>query len=179
MLEARDTISEEDVAQPTAKTRGNRPRGTRKQAEDRQARGLRISDLLAGAESPFHDIEWERRQASITDDKGGVVFVQDDVEVPKSWSMLATNVVSSKYFYGAIGTPEREYSVRQLIHRVTRTIADWGINAGYFASDEDAETFCNELAYACVHQYGSFNSPVWFNVGLFQVYGCSSSSRAS
>ncbi|NQT91829.1 MAG: vitamin B12-dependent ribonucleotide reductase, partial [Lentisphaerae bacterium] len=115
----------------------------------------------------------------ITDDKGGVVFSQDDVEVPKAWSMLATNVVSSKYFYGAVGTPEREYSARQLIHRVTRTIADWGISEGYFASDDDAETFCNELAYACIHQYGAFNSPVWFNVGLYQVYGCSSSSRAS
>jgi len=179
MLEARDAVSEKDVAQPPAKTRGSRTKGSRKQAEDRQAKGLKVPNLLAGTESPFQDIEWERRQASITDDKGSAVFVQDDVEVPKSWSMLATNVVSSKYFYGAVGTPEREYSVRQLIHRVTRTIADWGINAGYFASAEDAETFCNELAYACVHQYGAFNSPVWFNVGLFQVYGCSSSSRAS
>jgi len=129
--------------------------------------------------NPFDELEWDRRSASITDDKGGVIFQQNDVEVPKSWSMLATNVVASKYFYGAVGSEAREYSVRQLVHRVARTIADWGLNAGYFASPEDAENFCNELTYVCVNQYGSFNSPVWFNVGLYQVYGYTSSSRTS
>ncbi|MCK5849812.1 MAG: vitamin B12-dependent ribonucleotide reductase, partial [Kiritimatiellae bacterium] len=129
--------------------------------------------------SPFDEIEWERRKAAITDDKGGVIFAQDDVEVPKSWSMLATNVVASKYFYGAVGSDKREYSVKQLVHRVARTIADWGLNSGYFATPEDAENFYNELSYVCVNQYGSFNSPVWFNVGLFQVYGHASSSRTS
>ncbi|MCE9613061.1 MAG: vitamin B12-dependent ribonucleotide reductase [Lentisphaerae bacterium] len=127
--------------------------------------------------SPFDDLEWERRRASIGDDKGNEVFAQDDVEVPKSWSMLATNVVASKYFYGTIGTSDREHSVRQLVHRVARTIADWGLKDGYFASAEDAEVFYNELAYVCVHQYGAFNSPVWFNVGLHHVYGHTSPSR--
>jgi ribonucleoside-diphosphate reductase alpha chain len=141
---------------------------------------LKINRVLAKKEiSPFDELEWERRKASITDDKGGVIFVQDDVEVPKSWSMLATNVVASKYFYGAVGSKERENSVRQLVHRVVRTISDWGLNSGYFASPEDAETFYNELAYICLNQYASFNSPVWFNVGLYQVYGYSSSTRTS
>ncbi len=84
--------------------------------------------------------------------------------------MLATNVVVSKYFYGEINTPERETSVRQLVHRVTRTIADWGRDDGYFATPADAERFYDELTALCVNQYGSFNSPVWFNVGLFHQY---------
>ncbi|CUT04459.1 vitamin B12-dependent ribonucleotide reductase, partial [Candidatus Chrysopegis kryptomonas] len=115
---------------------------------------------------PFDEIIWERRNAVITNEKGEVVFEQKDVEVPASWSMLATNIVVSKYFHGQIGTPEREYSVKQLIERVARTITNWGIKDGYFASDEDAEIFYNELVYLLVNQYGSFNSPVWFNVGV-------------
>ena len=90
---------------------------------------------------------------------------------PSFWSQLATNVVVSKYFYGEVGTPEREHSVRQLIHRVGRTIADWGIEDGYFATREDGERFYRELAWLCLHQHGAFNSPVWFNVGLFHQYG--------
>ncbi|MBI3987030.1 MAG: vitamin B12-dependent ribonucleotide reductase, partial [Lentisphaerae bacterium] len=129
--------------------------------------------------SPFDEIEWERRKAAIKNDKGEVVFEEDNAEVPKSWSMLATNVVASKYFYGARGTDIQEKSVRQLIHRVVRTIADWGLQDGYFHSKEDAEIFYNELAWLCVNQYGSFNSPVWFNVGLHQVYGLSSGNKAS
>jgi len=131
------------------------------------------------AVNPFDEVEWEKRTASITDDKGATVFTQTDVEVPKSWSMLATNVVASKYFYGPAGTEQRERSVRQIVHRVCRTIADWGIHKGYFASPEEGEAFYAELAHACVNQYGSFNSPVWFNVGLYQVYGYSSNSRTS
>lgn len=120
---------------------------------------------------PFDDISWERRTATISDDKGGVLFEQHDVEVPASWSMLATNIVASKYFYGKVGTPEREFSLKQLIHRVCRTIADWGKADGYFASDADAEIFYEEMCWLCVHQHGAFNSPVWFNCGLFQAYG--------
>jgi len=126
---------------------------------------------------PFDEIEWEQRKAVIKNDKGAVVFEEDNVEVPKSWSALATNVVASKYFYGAKGTEIHEKSVRQLIHRVARTLADWGLKDGYFASADDAETFYRELAYICVNQYGAFNSPVWFNVGLHQVYGLSSTSK--
>ena len=119
---------------------------------------------------PFDQLEWERRSAEITDDAGKMIFKQDDVEVPQSWSLLATKVVVSKYFYGEMGTPERETSVRQLIHRISRTIADWGIKDGYF-SKADGEVFYQELTWLCVNQYGAFNSPVWFNVGLFHEYG--------
>ncbi len=120
---------------------------------------------------PFDELEWDRRIAEITDDTGKTIFKQENVEVPRNWSVLATKVVVSKYFYGENGTSEREQSVRQLVHRVTRTIADWGKDGGYFASDADAETFYQELTWLCVNQYGSFNSPVWFNCGLHHVYG--------
>ena len=120
---------------------------------------------------PFDELEWEKRSARIGDNKGNTIFEQTDVEVPSSWSPLATNVVVSKYFYGENGTGEREDSVRELVHRVTRTIADWGRDDGTFASDEDAERFYQELTYLCVNQYGAFNSPVWFNVGLFHQRG--------
>src|SRR5438094_4601795 len=119
---------------------------------------------------PFDQIEWEKRTAEITDDSGKVIFKQEDVEVPKSWSVLATKVVVSKYYYGEQNTPERETSVKQLIHRVCRTMADWGVKDGYF-SPADGEVFFDELTWLCVNQYGAFNSPVWFNVGLYTQYG--------
>ena len=131
---------------------------------------LRLERVFSDAQvSPFDQVEWERRTAEITDDAGKVIFKQENVEVPKSWSVLATKVVVSKYFYGEQNTPERETSVRQLIHRICRTIADWGIKDGYF-SKADGEVFCDELTWLCVNQYGAFNSPVWFNVGLFHQY---------
>lgn len=120
---------------------------------------------------PFATVEWDLRTAYIKDENGKVLFEQQDCEIPKDWSPLATNVVVSKYFYGEPNTPEREKSVRQVIHRVARTIADWGLQDGYFASPQDAETFYRELAWLCLHQHGSFNSPVWFNVGLYHQYG--------
>ncbi len=115
---------------------------------------------------PFDEIAWELRTATIGNEKGEVVFEQKDVEVPGFWSQLATNVVVSKYFRGALGTPQRERSVQQLIGRVANTIADWGIKDGYFAGDEDAAAFRAELTYLLVNQYAAFNSPVWFNVGI-------------
>ena len=120
---------------------------------------------------PFTTVEWDYRTAAIKGENGKVLFEQTDCEIPAQWSALATNVVVSKYFYGEHGTAEREHSVKQVIHRVARTIADWGIADGYFASREDGEIFYRELAWLCLHQYGSFNSPVWFNVGLFHQYG--------
>ncbi len=120
--------------------------------------------------SPFDQVTWERRTAEITDDLGRVVFKQENVEVPSFWSELATKVVCSKYFYGDPAKSERESSVRQLIHRVTRTIADWGVKDGYF-SREAGEVFYDELTWLCLNQYGVFNSPVWFNVGLYHQYG--------
>jgi len=125
--------------------------------------------------NPFDRVKWEKRTAEITDDRGRVVFKQKDVEVPEFWSQLATKVVVSKYFYGEQNTPERESSVRQLIHRVCRTIADWGVKDGYF-SQEDGEVFYNELVFLSVNQYGAFNSPVWFNVGLYHQYGIGKNS---
>lgn len=126
--------------------------------------------------SPFDQVEWEKRTAEITDDAGRPIFKQDNVEVPKSWSQLAAKVVCSKYFYGdPQKADERENSVRQLIHRVTRTIADWGVKDGYFTKTV-GELFYQELTWLCLNQYGSFNSPVWFNVGLFTQYGVGKNS---
>jgi ribonucleoside-diphosphate reductase alpha chain len=120
-------------------------------------------------------LEWERRTAEITDDAGKVIFKQDNVEVPKAWSLLATKVVVSKYFYGEQGTPERETSVRQLVQRICRTIADWGVKDGYFTKAA-GEVFYDELTWLCLNQYGAFNSPVWFNVGLYHQYHIGNSS---
>src|ERR1041385_1393651 len=122
---------------------------------------------------PFDEVEWEFRNAVISNEKGETIFEQKNVEVPKSWSMTATNVVVSKYFHGKIGTPQREMSVRQLVDRVATTIAAWGHKAGYFRSDDDAETFYAELSYMLVNQYMAFNSPVWFNVGVEEKPQCS------
>ncbi len=123
--------------------------------------------------SPYDTVEWERRAASITNEKGEVVFEQRDVEVPKDWSQTATNVVASKYFHGRRGTPEREWSVRQLVGRVADTLAQWGQEGGYFASAEDRDIFRDELTYMLLHQMVSFNSPVWFNVGVQAKPQCS------
>ncbi len=122
---------------------------------------------------PFDEVEWELRTAVISNEKGEKIFEQKDVEIPKSWSMTATNVVVSKYFHGKLGAPEREHSVKQLIERVARTISTWGLKNGYFASEEDADVFYNELTHLLVNQHMSFNSPVWFNVGNEERPQCS------
>ncbi len=138
-----------------------------------RAGGLAVDAVFCPIDvtDPFDTVEWELRTAAIKEEGGGVLFEQTGCEVPKFWSQLATNVVVSKYFYGENGTPERERSVRQLIHRVSRTIADWGLEDGYFAGAEDGERFYRDLTWLCLHQHGAFNSPVWFNVGLFHQYG--------
>jgi len=150
----------------------------RNRTDKKKRSGLRFERVFSDAAvAPFDQVEWERRIAEITDDSGKVIFKQDDIEVPKRWSALATKIAVSKYFYGDIanGTDPykggRETSVRQLIHRVTRTIADWGLADGYFADAEAAEVFYDELTWLCLNQYGAFNSPVWFNVGLYHQYG--------
>jgi len=122
---------------------------------------------------PLDPVTWERRSAVIQDEKGKVVFEQHDVEVPAAWSQLATNVVVSKYFRGALGSPEREHSVRQMIGRVVRTLRQWGEAQGYFATPADAESFADELTHLLVQQKASFNSPVWFNVGIEPQPQCS------
>jgi ribonucleoside-diphosphate reductase alpha chain len=114
---------------------------------------------------PYDAIQWELRDAVIPGE-GGNVFEQPGVEVPAFWSMTATNVVASKYFRGKLGTPARETSVRQMVDRVVDQIARWGIEGGYFATSEDAAIFSDELKYLMVQQHASFNSPVWFNIGV-------------
>jgi ribonucleoside-diphosphate reductase alpha chain len=122
---------------------------------------------------PFDTTTWERRSAVIQDEKGKVVFEQHDCEIPAGWSQLATNVVVSKYFRGALGSADREQSVRQMIGRVVRTIRGWGESQGYFATAADAAAFADELTHLLLHQMASFNSPVWFNVGIEPHPQCS------
>jgi len=119
--------------------------------------------------SPYDELEWDLRLAQITDSQGGVIFEQKDVEVPKDWSMTATNIVASKYLHGKVGTPERETGVRQLVTRVAETIRNWGLAQGYFKTPEDGATFHDELVHILVRQYAAFNSPVWFNVGCDRI----------
>ncbi len=160
----------------------NRPRKSslrmKNRATKKKSKGLRFERVFSDADvAPFDQVDWERRTAEITDDSGKVIFKQENIEVPKSWSALATKIAVSKYFYGDIanGTDPhkggRETSVRQLVNRVTRTITDWGIADGYFANAEAAQIFYDELTWLSVNQHGAFNSPVWFNVGLHHQYG--------
>ncbi|MGZ3380985.1 MAG: vitamin B12-dependent ribonucleotide reductase [Isosphaeraceae bacterium] len=160
------------AGQVGTETEGSKERG-------RKRTGMEVPRVFSteGA-SPFDRIEWDFRTAEIKDEHGRTIFQQTDCEIPRGWSQLATNVVASKYFYGDVasgnGCPsegKREYSVRQLVDRVMRTIADWGRDDGYFATPEDGERFYDELTSLCVNQYGAFNSPVWFNVGLYHRYG--------
>ncbi|TMD43253.1 MAG: vitamin B12-dependent ribonucleotide reductase [Chloroflexi bacterium] len=118
--------------------------------------------------APFEEVQWDTREAVITNEKGEIVFEQHDVEMPTTWSQVATNVVVSKYFRGVLGTPERERSVKQLIGRVVRTIHGWANKQGYFATPEASEIFRDELTHLLVHQKAAFNSPVWFNAGIEQ-----------
>src|SRR6266480_3936869 len=123
---------------------------------------------------PFDEVEWETRDAVIPNYKeGGNAFEQKDVEFPATWSQNATNIVAQKYFRGQLDSPERERSVKQMIGRVAGTIAAWGREGGYFASDEDADTFEAELTHILLHQMAAFNSPVWFNVGFEESPQCS------
>jgi len=140
---------------------------------------LRIGGLnlqryfTSGDKNPFDELAWERRSAIITNEKGEKVFEQTNIEVPSTWSQMATNVVVSKYFNGKLGTPERENSVRQLIDRVARTMKMWGEKQGYFASTDDASIFYDELVHILVNQKAAFNSPVWFNCGIETKPQCS------
>ena len=160
------------AGQGGTETEGSKERG-------RKRTGMEVPRVFSTeGVSPFDRIEWDFRTAEIKDEHGRTIFQQADCEIPRGWSQLATNVVASKYFYGDVasgnGCPsegKREYSVRQLVDRVTRTIADWGRDDGYFATPEDGERFYDELTSLCVNQYGAFNSPVWFNVGLYHRYG--------
>ncbi len=164
--------------QPATFAKQRKSLARQRKATRKKSRGLRFERVFSNAKvSPFDQLEWDRRTAEITDDSGKVIFKQEDIEVPKSWSPLATKIAVSKYFYGDISngtdphTGGRETSVRQLIHRVTRTLTDCGLADGYFADAKTAEIFYDELTWLCVNQHGAFNSPVWFNVGLHHQYG--------
>ncbi|HXY24478.1 MAG TPA: vitamin B12-dependent ribonucleotide reductase [Candidatus Acidoferrum sp.] len=126
-----------------------------------------------GKKSPFDAVEWEKRTALIGNEKGVTIFRQEDVEVPKSWSQTATNIVASKYFHGKPGTAEREGSVRQLISRVANTVVRWAEQGGYFADAASRDAFRDELTHLLVEQKMAFNSPVWFNVGVQPKPQCS------
>jgi ribonucleoside-diphosphate reductase alpha chain len=139
---------------------------TSQSTSQKKAGGLKFPRYFTRAGvSAYDEVEWELRTASITDAKGNSIFEQKNVESPKDWSMTAINIVASKYLHGAIGTPQRESGVRQLIQRVAETVRDWGWAQGYFATAEDRDVFHEELVHILVQQKASFNSPVWFNVG--------------
>ncbi len=146
------------------------PTTTATNATKKRAPGLTFRRFFTKAGvSPDDELEWELRLAQITDSHGGIIFEQKDVEVPKDWSMTATNIVASKYLHGPMDTPERETGVRALVTRVAETIRDWGIKGGYFRSDDDASIFHDELAHLLLQQKAAFNSPVWFNVGCDRI----------
>src|SRR5215469_11849329 len=126
---------------------------------------------LEAGKTPYDDVRWETRTASIGNDKGAVIFEQRDVEAPADWSQTATNIVASKYFHGKLGSAERETSVAQLVERVVDTIANWGQKDGYFRTSSDGENFRAELAHLMLTQKACFNSPVWFNVGTKETRG--------
>ena len=178
MIKLKSGISAARLKAAPDQSRMSRTTNTIKRGAGASGKGLKFKRTFSDAKvPPFDQIAWEQRTAEITDDSGKTIFKQEKVEVPATWSPLATKIAVSKYFYGDIshGTDPhlggRESSVRQLIHRVTRTITDCGIQDGYFADDQTAEVFYDDLTWLCLNQHGAFNSPVWFNVGLYHQYG--------
>src|SRR5574341_1143656 len=158
-----DVTHKSEVTPKAAKSAAHAP-------AKRKAPGLTFKRYFTKADvSPYSEVEWERRTASISDVQGNIIFEQQDVEVPKDWSMTATNIVASKYLHGKIGTPERETGVRALVTRVAETIRDWGQAQGYFRSADDAQVFHDELVHILIQQKAAFNSPVWFNVGCDRI----------
>jgi ribonucleoside-diphosphate reductase alpha chain len=158
----------------SVRSRTSSPKGNKAAKKETKTGGIEVDRYFTKSGVDVYDTcEWELRTAAISSESGGIVFEQKDVEVPKFWSQMATNVVVSKYFRGHIGTPERESSVRQLIGRVVRTMTQWGREGGYFASEADGDTFRDELTHILLYQMASFNSPVWFNVGLEEKPQCS------
>src|ERR1043165_6101959 len=145
MIDAIDEVSAPSASHVRRRTGTVTSSRAAKTSVATQKKSLNLARVFSDKETnPFDQIEWERRVAEITDDAGKVIFKQENVETPKSWSLLATKVVVSKYFYGEQGTPERETSVRQLIQRICRTVSDWGVKDGYF-SKAQGQVFYNEL----------------------------------
>src|SRR5436190_1828516 len=149
-------------------------RGSKAAKKETKTGGIEIDGYFTKPGVDVYDTcEWDLRTAAITNENGSIVFEQKDVEMPRFWSQMATNVVVSKYFRGHIGTTDRETSARQLIGRVVRTITQWGREGGYFAAEADGDTFRDELTHILLYQMASFNSPVWFNVGVEARPQCS------
>ncbi len=138
---------------------------------------LKISrHFTYGLKSPYEGINWEERVSEIRNSKGELIFRQDNVTVPDTWSQISTDIAAQKYFRKAgvpleSGATGGENDVRQLFHRLSYTWTEWGKRAGYFQSDEDAKTFYDEVRYMLAHQMAAPNSPQWFNTGLYEVYG--------
>src|SRR3954471_21788137 len=148
------------------------PRATSKAANTTE-KGLVIERRFTSpGVHPYDELDWEKRDALIGDPEKPA-FKQENVEFPKTWSQNATNIVAQKYFRGQPGSPDRETSVKQMVSRVSGTIADWGRERGYFATAEDGDTFEAELTYILLNQVAAFNSPVWFNVGFEESPQCS------
>jgi ribonucleoside-diphosphate reductase alpha chain len=144
------------------------------------SKGLKIDYSFAEkGVNPFNQLEWESRVASITDDKGGIIFQQPNVRIPKNVSPLATNVMASKYFYGDPKVGGRESSMASMIHRVSKTVTDWGARDGYFKDKASATAFYSDLTWLLANQHGAFNSPVWFNMGLHHLYGVGGQSQGN
>src|SRR4051812_42963228 len=161
-----------DMSTPNLRARSSSraPKGRK----DTKLGGITVDRFFTRPGVDVYDTcEWETRNAAITSERGDVVFEQKDVEMPKFWSQMATNVVVSKYFRGHLGTEDRETSARQLIGRVVRTITQWGREGGYFGTEADGDTFRDELTHILVYQKAAFNSPVWFNVGIEPHPQCS------
>src|SRR5690606_24015713 len=159
-------------AKPTAQP-PSQPNGTAGSAP----KGIKVERVWTKpGVHPYDEVTWERRDVVMTNWRDGSVnFEQRGVEFPSFWSMNATNIVTTKYFRGALGTPQREWSLKQVVDRVVGVYTKTGLEHGYFATEEDAEIFDHELKYALIHQIFSFNSPVWFNVGTAspqQVSAC-------
>src|SRR5580700_10673940 len=138
-------------------------------APERTGIGIRRYFTTPGTD-PYETVTWERRDARITHwATGAVAFEQLGVEVPSGWSVNATNILAQKYFRGTLGTPEREWSLKQVADRVVGTIVAWGKKDGYFSDKQEAEAFEAELKWLIIHQRAAFNSPVWFNIGVAGV----------
>src|SRR5687768_13966718 len=158
----------------SVRSRTSPPKSSKAAKKETRTGGIEIDRYFTKAGVDVYDTcEWEVRNAAISSETGTSVFEQKEVEVPRFWSQMATNVVVSKYFRGHLNTPDRETSVRQLIGRVVRTITQWGREGGYFASEADGDTFRDELTHILLYQMAAFNSPVWFNVGIEEKPQCS------
>src|SRR5471032_389116 len=161
-----------DLPGPQLRARSNTPKKAGR--KETRSGGITVDRFYTKPGVDVYDTcEWEMRSAIITNERGEVVFEQKNVEMPKFWSQMATNVVVSKYFRGHLDTLDRESSVRQLIGRVVRTMTGWGREGGYFASEADGDAFRDELTHILLYQMASFNSPVWFNVGIEPRPQCS------